>query len=54
MKRVKVGITLTEDTLERLEMIRKELGLSKSQALSMLVNKEYIDKYQGGKKSVEQ
>lgn len=46
MARVKVGITLTEDTLERLERICKEMGLSKSQALSMLVNKEYLDKYQ--------
>ena len=51
MARVKVGITLTEDTLERLEKICKEMGLSKSQALSMLVNKEYIAKYQDGNKS---
>ncbi len=43
MVRVKV-ITLTEDTLARLEEICKEMGLSKSQALSMLVNKEYIYK----------
>lgn len=46
MSRIKVGITLTEDTLKRLEEICKEMGLSKSQALSMLVNKEYLDKYQ--------
>lgn len=46
MVRVKVGITLTEDTLARLEEICKEMGLSKSQALSMLVNKEYLAKYQ--------
>ncbi|RAI78760.1 ribbon-helix-helix protein, CopG family (plasmid) [Macrococcoides caseolyticum subsp. hominis] len=46
MVRIKVGITLTEDTLARLEEICKEMGLSKSQALSMLVNKEYLEKYQ--------
>ena len=46
MIKVKVGITLTEDTLARLEEICKEMGLSKSQALSMLVNKEYLEKYQ--------
>lgn len=45
MVKTKVGITLTEDTLARLERICKEMGLSKSQALSMLVNKEYLDKY---------
>ncbi|WP_225980882.1 ribbon-helix-helix protein, CopG family, partial [Staphylococcus epidermidis] len=50
MVRVKVGITLTEDTLARLEEICKEMGLSKSQALSMLVNKEYIQKYQDDNK----
>lgn len=50
MVRVKVGITLTEDTLARLEEICKEMGLSKSQALSMLVNKEYLAKYQDEKK----
>ena len=43
MVKVKVGITLTEDTLARLEEICKEMGLSKSQALSMLVNKEYLE-----------
>ena len=37
---------MTEDTLARLEEICKEMGLSKSQALSMLVNKEYLEKYQ--------
>ena len=50
MVRVKVGITLTEDTLARLEEICKEMGLSKSQALSMLVNKEYLQKYQDDNK----
>ncbi|WP_416350072.1 CopG family transcriptional regulator [Mammaliicoccus lentus] len=47
MVRTKVGITLTEDTLKRLEEIAEQMGLSKSQAISMLINKEYLSKYQG-------
>lgn len=46
MVRTKVGITLTEDTLKRLEEIAEQMGLSKSQAISMLINKEYLSKYQ--------
>ncbi|MEM5419323.1 MULTISPECIES: ribbon-helix-helix protein, CopG family [Staphylococcus] len=46
MARTKVGITLTEDTLKRLDEIAEQMGLTKSQAISMLVNKEYLNKYQ--------
>jgi metal-responsive CopG/Arc/MetJ family transcriptional regulator len=46
MVRTKVGITLTEDTLKRLEEIAEQMGLSKSQAISMLINNEYLSKYQ--------
>lgn len=51
MARKKVGITLTEETLKRLDEIVEELGMSRSHVLSMLVNKEYISKYEekGGK-----
>ena len=45
MARTKVGITLTEDTLKRLDEIAEQMGLTKSQAISMLVNKEYLNKY---------
>lgn len=38
MARVKVGITLTEETLKRLDEICKEFGLSKSQAISFAIN----------------
>ena len=46
MARTKVGITLTEDTLKRLDEIAEQMGLTKSQAISMLINKEYLNKYQ--------
>ena len=46
MVRTKVGITLTEDTLKRLEEIAEQMGLSKSQAISMFINNEYLSKYQ--------
>ncbi|WP_312574028.1 ribbon-helix-helix protein, CopG family, partial [Staphylococcus saprophyticus] len=38
MVRTKGGITLTEDTLKRLEEIAEQMGLSKAQAISMLIN----------------
>jgi len=43
MVRKQVGITLTDETLERLEKISEEMGLSKSQAISMLINKYFIN-----------
>ncbi|MHC0551160.1 ribbon-helix-helix protein, CopG family [Salinicoccus sp. CNSTN-B1] len=45
MTREKVGITLTEETLKRLDEISKELGLTKSQAISMLINQEYLNNF---------
>lgn len=44
MARKKVGITLTEETLERLLKIADEMGLTKSQAISMLINTHYTEK----------
>lgn len=44
MAREKVGITLTPVTIERLKDISEEMGLSKSQAISMLINNYYIEK----------
>lgn len=53
MARKKVGITLTDESLKRLEEIAKEMGLTKSQAISMLVNTHYIEKHnKGGGKGV--
>lgn len=42
-KRIQVGITLTEETLKRLDEIVNEMGLTKSHALSMLINKYWMD-----------
>lgn len=43
MARKQLGITLTEDTLDRLLKIANEMGLSKSQAIAMLINKYFIN-----------
>ncbi len=43
-KRVKVGITLTEETLRRLNILCTNNGLSKSQAISLTIN-TYVNKY---------
>ncbi len=43
MAREKVGITLTEGTLERLVEISEEMGLTKSQAIAMLINQHYAE-----------
>lgn len=48
MAREKVGITLTPVTIERLKDISEEMGLSKSQAISMLINNYYIGKGKKG------
>lgn len=45
-KRKQIGITLTSDTLERLETVCEETGLTKSQAISLLINQEYIRSYE--------
>lgn len=52
MARKQVGITLTDDTLERLDKIAEELGLSKSQAISMLINKYFLNEMQERGKGV--
>lgn len=39
MARKQVGITLTEDTLERLDNLCKKLGMTKSNAISLAINK---------------
>lgn len=54
MRRTKVGITLTEETLKRLEEMADEMGLSKSQAISMIINQRYVEEQeQRGGKSAE-
>ena len=42
-RRKQLGITLTSDTIERLEIICDELGLAKSHAISMIINKYWIE-----------
>lgn len=44
MTRKKVGITLTEGTLKNLEKICKINGLTKSQAIALLINTYAIEK----------
>lgn len=39
MARKQIGITLTEDTLERLDNLCNKLGMSKSNAISLAINK---------------
>lgn len=39
MARKQVGITLTQDTLERLENLCNKLGMTKSNAISLAINK---------------
>ncbi|WP_204177027.1 hypothetical protein, partial [Staphylococcus sp. GDX8P113P-1] len=46
MFRTKVGIKLTEETYKRQKENGEQMGLSKTQANSMLINKEYLSKYQ--------
>lgn len=43
LAREKVGITLTDVTVERLKEIAEDMGLSKSQAISMLINTYFIE-----------
>ena len=42
-RRKQLGITLTSETLERLEIICDELGLAKSHAISMMINRYWLD-----------
>ena len=42
-RRKQIGITLTSDTIERLEIICDELGLAKSHAISMMINKYWTE-----------
>ncbi|EHR87355.1 MULTISPECIES: ribbon-helix-helix protein, CopG family [Bacteria] len=51
MAREKVGITLTPATIERLNEISEEMGLSKSQAIAMLINNYYINNKKGDRNS---
>ena len=44
MSKNKVGITLSDETLEVLNKLCVELGLTKSQAISYLINTYYINK----------
>lgn len=39
MAKKQLGITLTPETIERLENICKKLGLTKSNAIAMAINK---------------
>ena len=50
MAREKVGIILTPATIVRLNEISEEMGLSKSQAIAMLINNYYIDNNKKEKK----
>lgn len=38
MVKTKVGITLSDDTLAKLDKIMKALGLTRSQAIAYLIN----------------
>ena len=49
MPRMKVSITLTDDTLKRLEVFCQEMGLTRSQAISLAINSYVIgQKTKGG------
>jgi len=42
-RRLKIGITLTEDTLKKLDEICKIMGLEKSYAISLMINSYVIN-----------
>lgn len=42
-KKTKVGITLSDETLNNLELISKNLGLSKSGAIAMAINTYFVN-----------
>lgn len=43
MARLRFGITLTEDTLKRLEFLCDAMGMAKSQSISLAVNTYYFE-----------
>uniref|UniRef100_UPI001C92F646 hypothetical protein n=1 Tax=Staphylococcus hominis TaxID=1290 RepID=UPI001C92F646 len=43
---LKLPITLTQHTFPTLQQISKQIPLTKSQPLSILLNKHYLQKYQ--------
>ncbi|MFT9270173.1 MAG: CopG family transcriptional regulator [Liquorilactobacillus nagelii] len=43
MVKSKIGITLSDDTLVRLNEKAESLGLSKSQYISLLINQSYVE-----------
>lgn len=53
MVRKKVGITLMPATIERLKDISEELGLTKSQTISLLINNYYIENNKKGDRNGE-
>lgn len=46
LARQKLGITLTEETIDSLEKICKKMGLSKSQAISLAINTYALEKFE--------
>ena len=50
MVKKKLGITLSEPTLENLEKMRKMNGLTKSQAIALLIN-TYVNEKMGTEKN---
>lgn len=40
----KVGITLSQDTLDKLELESEKYGLSKSQYISLLINERVVER----------
>lgn len=47
-KRLKVNLTLTKETLERLKEIEKTMGMSTSYAISLCINSYWIKELKGG------
>lgn len=43
MVKTKIGITLSDETLERLNKQAENLGLTKSQFIALLINKKYVE-----------
>lgn len=46
-KRLKVNLTLTKETLERLKEIEDQMGMSTSYAISLCINNYYIKEIKG-------
>lgn len=43
-KKSKVGITLSDETLNNLDVITEKLGLTKSTAIALAINTYFVDK----------